>query len=521
MCGILVFVRPSFEPSLESLKKRGPDDSSSFKDDDIFMGHTRLALVRPNAPGQPIFYKEWVGIMNGEIYNAVIGENETDCHHLVKTIVDHGPEAIHTLDGVFSFVLYHPTTKRIIFGRDAIGVTPMYYSKNVISSLLTCITSEKAKCVPTGSYADFIIGSDITFTKWTTQYQYKSPSKQNIVSLMSDAVRKRLMGDVPWGILLSGGLDSSIVARLAVEMAISGERPDYPSVHSFCIGLKGSPDVEKAKQLASELQTCHNSIEYTVEEGIESLRDVIRAVETYDVTTIRASTPMWLLARAIKKTGIKMVLSGEGSDELFAGYLYNLYCPNENEMEQECRRKINQLYAYDCLRANKSMGDFGIETRVPFLDKKVVDFAMNGLSPTMKLSGTHPDGPKPEKWFLRDAFREHLPDYIVDRTKAQFSDAVGSDWIDALQAYASCKVSDNDLNNASERWPFQTPDTKEALLYRRIFAEIFQHVDEADQTVIYQPSIACSTGPATKWHREFHKCLDPSGDAIHSIFKEL
>ena len=257
-----------------------------------------------------------------------------------------------------------------------------------------------------------------------------------------------------------------------------------------------------------------------MEEGLESLRDVIKAVETYDVTTIRASTPMWLLARAIKKTGIKMVLSGEGSDELFAGYLYNLYCPNAEEMEHECKRKMSQLYAYDCLRANKSMGDFGIETRVPFLDQNVVDFAMNGLSPSMKLSGTHPDGPKPEKWFLRDAFREHLPGYIVDRTKAQFSDAVGSDWIDALQAYATCKVSDSDLNNASEIWPFQTPDTKEALLYRRIFSEIFKHVDEADKTVIYQPSIACSTGQAAKWHAQFKNCLDPSGDAIHKAFKE-
>jgi len=520
MCGILVFLRPTSRPSLESLKRRGPDESGFFEDADIFMGHTRLALVRPNASGQPIFYKEWVGIMNGEIYNAEIGEKETDCHHLVKTIVDHGPEAIQTLDGVFSFVLYHPNTKRIIFGRDAIGVTPMYYSKDVISSLLTCITSEKAKCVPTGSYADFIIGSDITFTKWAAPYQYKSSSRQNIVHLMQAAVRKRLMGDVPWGVLLSGGLDSSIVARLAVEMAISGERPDYPSVHSFCIGLKGSPDVEKAKQLAAELQTLHHSIEYTVEEGIESLRDVIQAVETYDVTTIRASTPMWLLARAIKKTGIKMVLSGEGSDELFAGYLYNLYCPNENEMEQECIRKINQLYAYDCLRANKSMADFGIETRVPFLDKGVVDFAMNWLSPTMKLSGTHPDGPKPEKWFLRDAFREHLPDYIVDRTKAQFSDAVGSDWIDALQIYAASTVSESDLKNAAERWPFQTPDTKEAFLYRKIFSEMFEHVPEADRTVIYQPSIACSTGQAAAWHDTFKKCMDPSGDAIHKAFKE-
>jgi len=527
MCGIFAVLKkweyhPSttYISSLEALKHRGPDESSFYEDDVIFLAHTRLAIVHPEAVGQPIHFRGWIGIMNGEIYNAKPGPNETDCHHLLQTIVCHGTKAIATLDGVFSFVLYHAPTQRMIVGRDAIGVTPLYYSNTIISSLLTCITDGTAAVVPPGHFADFTIGEVPIFQKWSSEYSAAptTDAALSIVDMMYSAVSKRLMGDVPWGVLLSGGLDSAIVAGIAVDIARE-IRPDYPTVHSFCIGLDQSPDVFHAKQLAIDLGTIHHSIEYTVEQGIAVLPDVIRAVETYDVTTIRAATPMWILARAISKRGIKMVLSGEGSDELFAGYLYNLYCPNTQEMVEECQRKVSQLYAYDCLRANKTMGDFGVEARVPFLDNKVVDFAMNSLSPVVKMSGTHPEGPKPEKWFLREAFKDQVPDSVRNRTKAQFSDAVGSEWIDGLQAYAECQVTNSELATACGRWPYQTPETKEALLYRKMFGDIFEHVEEADKTVIYQPSIACSTGQAASWHANFQKCLDPSGDAIQRAFE--
>jgi len=522
MCGILAILKASSVTSplalLAPLVRRGPDSSNFFEDEDIYLGHTRLALVNPDATDQPICYEDWRCVMNGEIYNSPSPKpNETDCHHLVTSIAKNGPSALSNIDGVFSFIMYQKSTKRIIMGRDAIGVTPMYYSDQVVSSLLTCITTGDAKCVPPGSYADFIIGSEVVWHKWTQPYGFTSPSTDSLYLTLRTAVSKRLMGDVPWGLLLSGGLDSSIVASIVVDIAAK-TRPDYPIVHSFCIGLTNSPDVVQAKRLAKDLCTVHHSVEYTVEEGLAALKEVIRTVETYDVTTIRASTPMWLLGNFVKKRGIKMVLSGEGADELFAGYLYNRYCPNEDEMEAECQRKMDQLYAYDCLRANKSMGDWGVETRVPFLDNNVVDYAMNGLSPRCKLSGTHPDGPKAEKWFLRQAFEGKLPDYILHRTKAQFSDAVGSEWIDALQAHAEKRVTDEMLAGAAKRWPYQSPDTKEAYLYREFFSDMFEHVEGAEKTVIYQPSIACSTGQASEWHASFKKCLDPSGDAIHRVF---
>ena len=297
------------------------------------------------------------------------------------------------------------------------------------------------------------------------------------------------------------------------------KRPDYPIVHSFCIGLDDSPDIAAAEIVARELGTHHTTVRYTVEEGLAAIPEVIRAVETYDVTTVRASVPMWLLARALKKRGMKMVLSGEGSDELFAGYLYNLYCPSAEDMEAECVRKVDQLHAYDCQRANKSMGDFGIEARVPFLDRRVVDFAMNQMPPVDKLSGTHPDGPKPEKWWLREQFKGVVPKSVLQRTKAQFSDAVGTAWIDACIDTAEKAIGDEDMARAAETFPHQTPDTKEAFWYRKIFNECFGHVDGADTTVLFQPSIACSTGVAVQWHENFKKHLDPSGDAIQKAFK--
>ena len=521
MCGILVKLHPSKKLNLKPLIRRGPDETGVYKDKNILMGHTRLSIVNPECGPQPIKYKGWVMVVNGELYNARMKRGETDCHMLIKLLRSSGSEALLRVDGVFAFVAYHKKSQKLIVGRDPIGVMPLYYSDTCFSSLLSCMDTGHVRQVPPGHVAEFQIGDVPIFRKWTADYIRSEPTI-NLRLVLEDAVSKRLMGNVPWGVLLSGGLDSTIVATLACQLA-KDKRPDYPTVHSFCIGLEGSPDVEAAERVAAELgskyQLHHTTIKYTIGEGLRAIPSVIRAVETYDVTTVRASVPMWLLANAIKKRGIKMVLSGEGSDELFAGYLYNLYCPSEEAMEEECKRKMSQLYAYDCQRANKSMGDRGIETRVPFLDSKVVDFAMNQLPPVDKLSGTHPSGPKAEKWFLREQFKGIVPDFVTERTKAQFSDAVGSAWIDACKTLADKKVTDDDFSKASSLYPYQSPDTKEAFLYRSIFEMQFSNICDAEKTVLFQSSIACSTNVAAEWHESFKKCMDPSGDAIQKAFE--
>lgn len=528
MCGILAVIEGATPTTLSVLKRRGPDEQGSYLDEHVYLGHTRLSIVHPEAGAQPIVFGDWVVTMNGEIYNYQADDDETDCFLVPKLLEQHGPDGVALLDGVFAFVAWNKSTKQVVVARDPIGVVPLYYSEsNVFSSLLAAMPKDSpVHVVPPGTVAAFQAGKSPTFVSYTKPFSdwampvTKPPEATSLVSIMTGAVSKRLSGDVPWGVLLSGGLDSTIVASLAVKMART-YRPDYPVVHSFCIGLKDSPDVAVAKQVAAEIGTNHVSIEYTIEEGILALREVIRAIETYDLTTVRASTPMWILGRRLKARGIKMVLSGEGSDELFAGYLYNLYCPSETAMVQECKHKLEQLHAYDCQRANKTLADWGVETRVPFLDKDVVDFAMNKLPPVYKMSGTHPDGSKPEKWFVREAFRGIVPDCVVDRTKAQFSDAVGSAWIDSLLLYAERQVTDTQLAAASEKYPYNTPATKEAYLYRSIFASLFAH-DGAEKTVLYQPkSIACSTGAASEWHENFKTQLDPSGESIQRAFQSF
>ena len=528
MCGILAMFGPNPNGSPSNfLKRRGPDFQGFYKENGVYLSHTRLAIVNPESGSQPIYYKDWVVTMNGEIYNAEFSENETDCSWLPKLLDQHGWRAVEHLDGIFSFVAYNKKSKTVIVGRDPIGVTPLYMATSkdtlIFSSLLAAIptTVLTVAHVKPGHVAEFQLGEVVSFRKWTPEYTIgqEIEPEVSLTTLMTTAVQKRLMGDVPWGILLSGGLDSTIVAAIAAKIAPVA-RPDYPIVHSFCIGLESSPDIHWAKQVAAELGTCHTSITYTVEEGIQALPEVIRAIETYDVTTVRASTPMWLLGRVLKTRGIKMVLSGEGSDELFAGYLYNLYCPDETAMAEECQRKMDELYAYDCLRANKSLGDWGVEARVPFLSREVVDFAMNTLSPKTKLSGTHPDGKKPEKWWLRQHFKSIVPSSVVERTKAQFSDAVGSAWIDALKEHTNTLISDKMLSTANSKWSHNTPTTKEAYFYREIFENTFKQ-PQASKTVLYQAtSIACSTAVASQWHNNFSKEFDPSGDAIHRVFKE-
>lgn len=518
--------KKAISKALNLLVPRGPDEHGVYHDDHVLMAHTRLAIVEPEAGPQPIEYKQWVVAVNGEIYNNQEREDiiETDCALIPKLLDTHGVDAIPLLDGVFSFVAYHRETREVIVARDAIGVTPLYWSKHpgltIVSSLLATISRDtEPRVVPPGYVARFKSNEVPVFKRWFHPYNPWSdlslvPAPTDMVSIMTAAVEKRLMGDVPWGVLLSGGLDSTIVATLAAAVARE-LRPDYPRVHTFCIGLRGSPDLEWAAKVAQELDTVHVPVEYTAKEGLQFIPSVVCAVETYDVTTIRASTPMWLLGRALKRRGIKMVLSGEGSDELFAGYLYNRFCPSETDMVVECTRKMVQLHAYDCQRANKALGDSGVEARVPFLDKQVVDLAMNRLHPRYKMSGTHPDGPKPEKWWLRDTFRDIVTPEVIDRTKAQFSDAVGSEWIRAVKAHTEKLFSDEQLAQAAAKYPYNTPTTKEALWYREIFTRRFDH-PKADQTVLYTgDSIACSTGQASKWHASFQEHLDPSGESIH------
>lgn len=529
MCGILAIILGPTTPSLQKLSKRGPDEQGSYSDKDIYLGHTRLSIVHPEAGAQPIIYKNWIVTMNGEIYNANPPVNETDCFLVPYLLDKHGIDCVQQLDGIFSFVAYNKITKQVVVARDAIGVTPLYWSQSptrpsqiTVASLLAALPlGETASIVPPGTTASFIVGGQPHFIKWSPPYNNWTVAVPpvppvDILNVMQRAVAKRMGGDVPWGVLLSGGLDSTIVATLAVKMA-KQIRPDYPVVHSFCIGLKDSPDVIVAKQVAAEIGTYHTTIEYTIEQGIEHLNSVIQAIETYDLTTVRASTPMWILGKSLKARGIKMVLSGEGADELFAGYLYNLYCPSEADMVVECQKKMSQLHAYDCQRANKTLGDWGVETRVPFLDTHVVDLAMNRLPPVFKMSGTHPSGPKPEKWWLREAFRGIIPDCVVDRTKAQFSDAVGSSWINSLIQVAELKIADGDFANAAQTFPYNTPTTKEAYLYRTMFEQYFHQLD-AEKTVLYTGnSIACSTGDVMNWHPEFKTQMDPSGESILRI----
>jgi asparagine synthase (glutamine-hydrolysing) len=516
MCGILaLFHEHRSGNRFEKLNRRGPDMSGHFATESVWLGHTRLAIVGPEAGAQPIITANWVLVINGEIYN---GSGPTDCYCVPELLDSLGPNAPVKMDGVFSFVAYNKHSKDIIVARDAVGVTPLYWGTSphglYFASLLDAIPVDAlVKVVPPGHSTCFNLSSGMPeFKPWSTPYNpwvdltlLKPPT--NLVELMYNAVSKRLMGDVPWGVLLSGGLDSTIIASIAVQL--SHKRRDYPIVHTFCIGIKDSPDVHWAKIVAEELGTYHTSFEYTIEEGIAAIPEVVRAVESYDVTTIRASTPMWLMGKALKRRGIKMVLSGEGSDELFAGYLYNLFCPSESEMVKECQKKMYQLHAFDCARANKTLGDWGVETRVPFLDREVVDFAMNRLHPRYKMSGTHPDGPKAEKWFLRAEFQHLVPKCVIDRTKAQFSDAVGSDWITQLKKVAAEKCDS-----------VQVSVDNEAKWYKSLFDKQFPQVG-AEKTVLYtKSSIACSSAVASHWHAGFQHCLDPSGDAVATAMSE-
>lgn len=517
MCGILFATGctiSNFEKRLETLKPRGPDETVMMVDGKHMYGHTRLCITNVLGQSQPIKQEEYTLLFNGEIYK------KGDGIEIINSIKEHGmtSAAVKRLNGIFAFVCVNSKTNEIFIARDRNGVIPLYYVETdeslVVSSELKALYGLNAKpnIFPPGKCINTV--ND----KGLQQYHEWSPTVPKIVtklnkgylrSVIKCAVDVRVPKEVPWGILLSGGLDSSIIANLLLETSI---KSNFRGLQTFSIGLEGSRDLECARRLSRWLGSNHIEIIYTPNEGIRALNEVIYAIESYDVTTIRASVPMYLLAQKIKRFGIKVVFSGEGSDELFGGYLYNHYCSDPTEMHNECVLKMNRLHYHDCLRANKCMAHWGIETRVPFLDNKVTEYAMHILDPKEKLSHLHPTGHKMEKWMLRDTFSE-LPDYIKDREKVQFSDGVGDKWIEALKQAASVKVTDEMMEKAAEIYPFQTPQTKEAFMYREIFANWFADHKEADKTVFYNDnSTACSSENAFKWNEAFK--ADPSAKLL-------
>lgn len=513
MCGILFVLNPednSFNKRLKTLIPRGPDEYSIIAGDNYIAGHTRNCITNPMGGKQPIESGKWIVVHNGEIYNASEDskQKQSDSYHIIDVMNEFDPiKAPSRLDGIFAYVAYNMETGEYYAARDPVGVIPLYMAKDGdtiwFSSELKALKGLDAEiCMP---------GQIVTKNgaiKYTTPYVKDVPSG-NFVSgtierLMDNSCSKRLHLDVPWGVLLSGGLDSSIIGSIIYNQHLDTIKWNG-NIHTFSIGLEGSPDLEKAREMAMQMDSVHHEYVFTIQEGLEVLRSVIYAIETYDVTTIRASVPMYILGKYIRKCGVKVVFSGEGSDELFAGYLYFKHCPNRGEMHAECVDKMERLHYHDCLRANKSMACHGVETRVPFLDKDLVHYTMNVLDPVYKMSGTHPNGDKPTKWLLREEFKDYLSEDLIKRRKEQFSDGVGTEWIDALKAHAEKTVYT--FHKAAEIYPFQTPKTKEAFLYREIFTELFGK--EGEKTVFYSDdTCACSTERGLTWSDTFKK--DPS-----------
>ncbi len=551
MCGIVsVFelqmtskeIRPQILDMVKKLRHRGPDWSGVFYHEKAIMAHERLAIVDPVSGGQPIYSKDnnLVLAVNGEIYNHIeLRKNlrksydfqtQSDCEVILALYSEKGISFFDELNGIFAFTLYDKEKDVFLIGRDHIGIVPLYTGRDKLGNFYVAseLKALEGKCAlieefPPGHY---YFSPNGTYTKWYNRewVNYNSVKKNNsdILNLrksMEDAVHRQLMSDVPYGVLLSGGLDSSIISAIAASYARyrieSGDTQEawWPRLHSFAIGLNGSPDLKAAKEVAAHIGTVHHEVNFTVQEGIDALRDVIYHLETYDVTTIRAGTPMYLLARVIKSMGIKMVLTGEGSDEIFGGYLYFHKAPDAQSFHEETVRKIFKLNLYDCLRANKSLAAWGVEGRVPFLDKDFLDVAMR-LNPSDKMAK---DG-RIEKWILRKAFEDYLPKSIAWRQKEQFGDGVGYNWIDSLKKLVSLSVSDNDFNNAKYRFPINTPLSKEEYYYRTIFSEHFPS-DTASSCVPSVPSVACSTAEALNWDESFTKNIDPSGRAVSDVHK--
>ena len=549
MCGIVAIF--NIESQSEALRKqalkmskrirhRGPDWSGIYAEEHAILAHERLSIVDPQSGGQPLKNKEGNIILcvNGEIYNhreiraALKDEYEfqtgSDCEVILALYQKKGIDFLEDLNGIFAFALYDARQNTFLIARDPIGVIPLYMGYDDQGHLM--VASElKALEGVCAHYEPFLPGhyyysEDAEPTRWYTRewldYETVKNNDADVNELreaMEAAVQRQLMSDVPYGVLLSGGLDSSIISAVAKKYAAKRIETDsqsdawWPQLHSFAVGLKGAPDLAAAKKVADHIGTVHHEINYTVQEGLDAIRDVIYNIETYDVTTVRASTPMYLLARVIKSMGIKMVLSGEGADEVFGGYLYFHKAPNAAAFHEETIRKLSKLHLYDCLRANKSLSAWGVEGRVPFLDKEFLDVAMR-INPAAKMA----PGKVIEKKILREAFSDMLPQEIAWRQKEQFSDGVGYNWIDTLKKVTSQAVTDQAMAHAAKRFPINTPQNKEEYYYRTIFEEHFPS-SSAARSVPSVPSVACSTPEALSWDSSFSNLNDPSGRAVKGV----
>ncbi|WP_321307762.1 asparagine synthase B [Marinifilum fragile] len=552
MCGfVAVFdlkvnaqeLRPQVLEMSKKIRHRGPDWSGIFCDEKAILSHERLSIVDPQSGGQPLYSKDGNLILavNGEIYNHMDIRNQmngsyefltkSDCEVILALYKQKGIDFIDDLNGIFAFALYDKEKDCYLIGRDHMGIIPLYqgwdqHGNYYVASELKALEGYCNK-IEEFLPGKFLYSKNGEVKEWYQRdwmdYEKVKDNETDMAALrkgLEDAVHRQLMSDVPYGVLLSGGLDSSVISAIAKKYASkrveSGDQQDawYPQLHSFAIGLEGSPDLAASRKVADHIGTVHHEITFTVQEGLDAVRDVIYHLETYDVTTVRASTPMYMMARVIKSMGIKMVLSGEGADEMFGGYLYFHKAPNAKEFHTETLRKLSKLHLYDCLRSNKSMASWGVESRVPFLDKEFLDIAMR-INPEDKMAK---DG-KMEKWIIRKTFEDYLPEEVAWRQKEQFSDGVGYNWIDTLRDIAENEISDEQLKNAAYRFPVNPPMSKEEYYYRVIFAEHFPS-DTAAACVPSVPSIACSTAEALAWDESFQNNADPSGRAVNAVHND-
>lgn len=555
MCGIVaIFNVKEQTPELRTkalgmskkIRHRGPDWSGIHCSGSAILAHERLSIVDPESGGQPLFSPDGKQVLavNGEIYNhqeirerykgRYDFQTGSDCEVILALYRDKGIDFLEDLNGIFAFALYDEEQDAFLIARDHIGVIPLYIGYNAdgkvfVASELKALEGECERYepfLPGHYYWSKAPGMKPWYKRDWIEYDNvkdNPASSDAIRKSLCAAVKRQMMSDVPYGVLLSGGLDSSVISAITESYAErrietdSQSRAWWPRLHSFAVGLKGAPDLAKARLVADYIGTVHHEINYTIQEGLDALRDVIYFIETYDITTVRASVPMYLLARVIKSMGIKMVLSGEGADEIFGGYLYFHKAPSAEEFHKETVRKLSKLHQYDCLRANKSLSAWGVEGRVPFLDKEFLDVAMR-TNPKAKMCSLNGSDPKAsmEKRIVREAFEDMLPEEVAWRQKEQFSDGVGYSWIDTLKKITSEAVTDEQMAHAAERFPINTPLCKEEYYYRSIFEEHFPS-ESAARSVPHEASVACSTAVALEWDEAWKNMNDPSGRAVSGV----